>query len=218
MKKRNKLILMAIFWVVIVATLYSQGLITTDIDKINEIIGKNPFKMSVLFVLISTVRVLFFIPQTVFIIIGSMLFGPYVGFALSVLSLVLSQSIMYTIGRYFQHQLLGDEFLEKNSGTISILKKYGYRILALGIACPVTPSDLITLSSACIKLDYKKCMAIIIMADAPMIFLYEFLGTGIQGTFFFRTLAVVAITFVSYYTFVIWNKINSQPKQNNAIS
>jgi len=217
MKKRNKLILMAIFWLVIVVALYSQGLITTDINKINEIIGNNPFKMRVLFVLLSTVRVLFFIPQTIFIIIGSMLFGPYVGFALSVLSLALSQSIMYTIGRYFQNQLLGNEFLEKNRSTIAILKKYGYKILALGIACPVTPSDLITLSAACIKLDYKRSIAIIVMADAPMIFLYGFLGTEIQGTLFFKTLAVVAITFVSYYTFVIWNKINSEPTQNNVI-
>lgn len=209
MKKRNKLILMAIFWLTIVAVLYSQGIITADINKINEIIGKNPFKMRVLFVLLSTVRVLFFIPQTIFIIIGSMLFGPYVGFALSVLALALSQSIMYAIGRNFQNQLLGEEFLEKNKVTIAILKKYGYKMLALGIACPVTPSDLITLSSACIKLNYKKCIAIIVMADAPMIFLYGFLGTGIQGTFFFKTLAIVAIIFVSYYTFVIWNKINS---------
>ncbi|WP_246578108.1 hypothetical protein [Clostridium frigoris] len=81
-------------------------------------------------------------------------------------------------------------------------------MLALGIACPVTPSDLLTLSSACIKLNYKKCIAIIVMADAPMIFLYGFLGTGIQGTFLFKTLAIVVIIFVSYYTFVIWNKIN----------
>ncbi|MBU3177558.1 VTT domain-containing protein [Clostridium estertheticum] len=146
---------------------------------------------------------------TIFIIIGSMIFGPYVGFALSVLSIAMSQSIMYAIVRYFQNQLLGEEFLEKNKITMLILKKYGYKILALGIACPVTPSDLITLSAACIKLIFKKCIAIIVMANAPMIFLYGFLGTGIQGTFLFKILAIVAITFVSYYTFVIWNKINS---------
>ena len=129
MKKRNKLILMAIFWLAIVVVLYSQGMITTDINKINEIIGKNPFKMRSLFMILSTVRVLFFIPQTIFIIIGSMLFGPYVGFALSVLSLSISQSIMYAIGRYFQNQLLGEEFLEKNRVTIAILKKYGYKMV-----------------------------------------------------------------------------------------
>ncbi|WP_246578107.1 hypothetical protein [Clostridium frigoris] len=103
MKKRNKLILIAIFWLAIVAVLYSQGMITTDINKINEIIGKNPYKMRVLFVLLSTIRVLFFIPQTIFIIIGSMLFGPYEGFVLSVLSLAISQSIMYAVGKYFQN-------------------------------------------------------------------------------------------------------------------
>jgi uncharacterized membrane protein YdjX (TVP38/TMEM64 family) len=218
MKKRNKLILMAIFWLAIVAVLYSQGMITTDINKINEVIGENPFKMRVLFVLLSTVRVLFFIPQTVFIIIGSMLFGPYVGFALSVLSLAISQSIMYAIGRYFQIKLLGKGFLEKNRITIAILEKYGYKVLALGIACPVTPSDLITLLAACIKLNYKKCIAIILMADAPMIFLYGFLGTRIQGTFFFKALAIIVIIFISYYTLVIWNKINSNSKgQENTL-
>ena len=217
MKKRKKLILMIIFWLSIVAALYSQGLITPDINKIRGIIGKNPFDMRILFVFLSTVRVLFFIPQTIFIIIGSMLFGPYGGFALSVLSLIISQSLMYAVGRYLQSSLLGDNFLIKNKNTIQILKKYGYKILALGIACPITPSDLITLSSACIKLNYIKCIVIIVIADAPMIFLYGFLGTGIQGTFFFKTLAVIAITFVSYYSFVIWNKINSGLGQNNAI-
>lgn len=207
MKKRDKLILISIFWLVIVAVLYSKGMITTDLNQINEFIGDNPFRMRVLFVILSTVRVLFFIPQTIFILLGSMLFGPYVGFALSVLSLVLSQSIMYAIGRYFQHQLLGEEFLKKNKVIIATLKQYGYKILALGIACPVAPSDLMTLSAACIKLNYKKCIAIILIADAPMIFLYGFLGTGIQGTLLFKALALVAISCVSYYTCVVWDKI-----------
>ena len=212
MKKRSKLILIVILWLIIVAVLYSQGLITTDVNKINEFIGKNPVKMRGLFIILSTVRVLFFIPQTIFIIIGSMLFGPYEGFVLSTFSLVISQSIMYVIGRYFQKQLLEEEFLEKNKDIIDILKKHGYKILALGIACPITPSDLITLSAACIKLNYKKCIATIVMADAPMIFLYGFLGSGIEDNFFFKVFAVIVIVLVSYYTFVTWNKINNKPK------
>lgn len=212
MKKRNKLILIVIFWLAITAVLYSQGLLTTDINKINEIIGENPIKMRGIFVFLSTTRVLFFIPQTIFIIIGSMLFGPYEGFVLSVISLAMSQSIMYIIGRCFQNQLLGEKFLEKNKGIISIIKKYGYRILALGIACPIVPSDVVTLSAACIKLNYKRCIATIVIADAPMIYLYGFLGTEIQDTFFFKLIAIIAIAFVSYYTFVIWNKVNNNSK------
>jgi len=212
MKKRSKFILIIILWLIIVAVLYSQGLITTDVNKINEIIGKNPVKMRVLFIILSTVRVLFFIPQTIFIIMGSMLFGAYEGFVLSVFSLVISQSIMYVIGRYFQKQFLEEEFLEKNKDIIDILKKHGYKILALGIACPITPSDLITLSAACIKLNYKKCIATIVLADAPMIFLYGFLGSEIEDNFFFKIFAIIVILLVSYYTFVTWSKINKKPK------
>ena len=209
MKKRNKVIMFIIFWVAVVFTLHTMGLITTDFNKISNIVGDNPIKMRCLFVLLSTVRVAFFIPQTIFIIGGSMLFGPYQGFLLSVLSLAISQSIMYGVGRFFQKQLLGGTFLEKNKETITILKKHGYKVLALGIACPVTPSDLITVSAACIKMDYKKCIATIVMADVPMIFLYGFLGTGLENNVLFKILAITVIAFLSYYTFFIWNKIKS---------
>ena len=202
MKKRNKVILILIFWIVVVYVLHSLGLITTDLNKINVIIGNNPFKI------FSIVSVAFFIPQTIFIIFGSIVFGPYEGFILSVLSLVISQSIMYAIGRFFQKQLLGETFLEKNKEIIAILKKHGYKVLALGIACPITPSDLITVSAACIRLDYKKCIATIVMAGAPMIFLYGFLGIGFKETVILKIIAVIAITFISYYTFYIWNKIS----------
>jgi uncharacterized membrane protein YdjX (TVP38/TMEM64 family) len=206
-KKINKIIMILTFWALVVYGLYSMGLITTDFNKINVIIGNNPIRMRFLFVFLSTVRVAFFIPQTIFIIAGSMIFGPYEGFLLSVLSLVISQSIMYFVGILFQKQLLGEAFLEKNKENITILKEYGYKVLAIGIACPVTPSDLITISAACIKMNYKKCIATIVMADAPMIFLYGFLGAGVKENIIFKIFAIIAITFVSYYTFCIWNKV-----------
>jgi uncharacterized membrane protein YdjX (TVP38/TMEM64 family) len=207
MKKRNKIIMILVFWIVVMSVLHSLGFITTDFNKINVIIGNNPIKMRCLFVFLSTVRVGFFIPQTIFIIGGGMIFGPYEGFLLSVLALIISQSIMYVIGRFFQKQLLGESFLEKNKENITILKKHGYKVLALGIVCPVTPSDLITVSAACIKLNYKKCITTIVMAGAPMIFLYGFLGVGFENTAIFKVVVIIAITFASYYTFYIWNKI-----------
>ena len=41
-----------------------------------------------------------------------------------------------------------------------------------------------------------------------MIFLYGFLGSGIEGNYLFKILAILAIVFISYYSFLIWNKIN----------
>lgn len=207
MKKRYKIIMLLISWIIVAFVLYRLGLITTNFNKINTIIGNNPVKMRCLFVLLSTFRVVLFIPQTVFIICGDMVFSTHEVFFLSVLSLVISQSIMYAFGRYFQKQLLGDTFLEKNKETIEIIKKHGYKVLALGIACPVTPSDLITVSAACIKLEFMKCIATTIMADAPMIFLYSLLGNKFNGTIAYKIFVVLAIIIVSYYSLHIWNKI-----------
>lgn len=208
MKKKNKILIITVLWIIIIAILYSRGILTTDIDKVSAIIRNNPSKMQVLFVFLSTIRVVCFIPQTIFILIGSALFGPYTGFLLSILSLFLSQSIVYFIGRFFSKELLGDTFFAKYGNIIEIIKNYGYKILVLGIVCPITPSDLITASAGCIKLSYSKCVSAIVLADAPMIFLYGFLGSGIEGNYLFKILAILAIVFISYYSFLIWNKIN----------
>lgn len=207
MKKKNKLLLFIILWLIIIAILYNTNILTTDLNTISNFIKCNPIKMQLLFVLISTIRVIFFIPQTIFILMGSILFGPYIGFLLSFLSLIISQSIMYFIGRYFNKQLLSKDFVTKSKKTIDIIKKYGYKILALGIVCPIIPSDIITISAAYIKLNYKKCISVIVIADTPMIFLYSFLGGGIENSYLFKVLAVLAIAFISYYSFIIWNKI-----------
>lgn len=220
MNKKNKLFLLIILWLIIIGILYYTGILTTDVDKISNIIKLSPVKMQLIFILISTIRVVFFIPQTVFIIIGSIIFGPYVGFLLSLCSLVFAQSIMFFIGKYLNKELLGDDFSIKHNNIINILSHYGYKILALGIVCPVTPSDLITASAACIKLNYIKSIIIIVLADAPMIFLYSFLSSGIEGSYLFKVLALVTIVFISYYSFRIWNKINKsyKPKQAEKIS
>ena len=89
-------------WIIIAFVLYEEGLLTTDINKINVVVGTNPVKMRVIFVLLSSFRVILFIPQTIFIFIGSVLFGAYEGFILSFIALIISQTIMYIVGRYFQ--------------------------------------------------------------------------------------------------------------------
>lgn len=209
MKKSYKLLLLFLLWSIILIILNKTGTLPKNADELKNMIVGEPFKMQLIFVLLSTIRVLFFIPQTIFILLGSLLFGPYIGFSLSMISLFLSQSIMYVVGRYFNKELLGEDFTKKNNHYIDIVKSYGYKILALGIVCPITPSDLFTAISGCIKLSYKKSLAVILLADAPMIFLYGFLGSNIEGTFFFKVFAVLIIAFISYYSFTVYNKISA---------
>ena len=207
MKNKKNLLILIISWAIIIAILYFSGILTTDIDTLKELIQDNNLKVQILFILLSTIRIIFFIPQTIFILVGGIVFGPYMGFILSFISLLLSQSIMYLLGKYFNNILFKTNFSKKQNNMIKVLKTYGYKFLALGIICPVAPSDLITASAALIKLDYKKCISIIALADAPMIFLYGFLGTGFENSVFFKILTLIIIVFISYYSFLTWNKV-----------
>ncbi|MCM1989443.1 TVP38/TMEM64 family protein [Oceanirhabdus seepicola] len=213
MRRRNKVLLIISIWMVLAVVLYKEGLLTTDINKINEVIGTNPVKMRVIFVLLSSFRVILFIPQTVFIFIGSVLFGAYEGFVLSFIALIISQTIMYIVGRYFQRWFIGEKYFEKNKELIAHIKTYGYKFLALALACPVLPSDAITLTAACMKLDYKKYMLTIILAASPVIFLYGFMGEGFQRSNGFIVIAAISVILISYYTLRIWKKINLKNKK-----
>mgnify|MGYP000344588842 CR=1 FL=1 len=45
-----------------------NDILTTDINKIKDMIDGEPLKMKLIFLLLSTIRIIFFIPQTIFII------------------------------------------------------------------------------------------------------------------------------------------------------
>ncbi|KHD36561.1 hypothetical protein NL50_08510 [Clostridium acetobutylicum] len=205
MKKLHKTIMLLIFWIILLFIAYKFGLHSAYFNKLSVIAESNPILIRCLFVLLSTIRIVFLIPQTIFIIYGNMLFGPYEGFILSMLSLVISQSIMYAMGRVIENQFCGT-FLERNKEKIVIIKNESYKILALGIICPIIPSDLMTMSAAFIKLSYKKCVAVIAIAGAPIVLLYNFLGTRLITNIAFKSYTTITITFLSYYIFCLWNK------------
>lgn len=209
MKKGIKLLLIVLLWISIAIILYKMGFLSTDSSNFVSIIKGNYIEMQILFVFISTMRVLIFIPQTVFILIGSVIFGPYTSFILSLLALFFSQSIIYFIGVYFNKNLLKDNWISKNPSIIELVKTYSYKILALGIICPVTPSDLITATAGYINLGYKKCISLIVLVDAPLIFLYGFLGSGLTDASWFKLIALLILLLISYYSFMIWRKIKS---------
>lgn len=211
MNKKRKVLIVIALWMMVAFILYKCGFLITDINKIRELIGNNPLEMRLLFILLSTIRIMLFIPQTIFILVGSVVFGVYEGTLLSLIALFLSQSFMFFIGKYFGNDLL-DVKKSKYKDIIEDIRLYGYRFLALGVICPVAPLDSIVFLTGLIGLKYKKVMATIIIVDIPMIILYSVVGGGINQSIFVKIFAVVAIAFISYYTFILWNKIKSSKK------
>jgi uncharacterized membrane protein YdjX (TVP38/TMEM64 family) len=191
-------------WVGLLIFLYRQGLITNDMDAIREMLGKQPDVMMELFLLFSMVRVVFFIPGAVFMVLGGLCFGPVEGFLLSMLSTVISESVIFIVGRCFGGGRL-HEYLDKNhKGIVRLTDKYRHEFLALGIICPVASTDMVCLIAAMLKFDYKSYIFTVVLANIPMTLIYSYLGSinfNVTGD---NMILVVVIILVLVYTVSMW--------------
>jgi uncharacterized membrane protein YdjX (TVP38/TMEM64 family) len=213
MYRKNKTILIIITWGFIIFLLYINGLLVNDPNQINQIIIDNPIKMRILFILLSVIRIFTFTPQTIFIISGSIVFGIYESFVLSFISFLISQSLLYLIGVKIGNKLPKKTFSPKNDILIKLLKNHNYKILAIGIICPIFPSDLLTIIAANMGINYYKYLITIFISGIPIIMLYCFLGLNIKESFIIKSLIIVTISLMSYNVFLIWNKYHLNLKK-----
>ncbi|MEN8906655.1 MAG: VTT domain-containing protein [Clostridiales bacterium] len=179
----------------------------SNIDLIKNIVITNPIEAKIIFVVISILRIFLFIPQLVLIISGGVFFGVYNGFILSLISLLISQSLIFYIGKNFTNIKCLNNLLHVNKKIIDNVRKYGYKLLGIGMICPFTPSDFIMLSAAYIKLTYKKSLIVTLIVNIPMVFLYNFLGTDFNNSILIKVLSIISLSIISYYSFIIWNKL-----------
>lgn len=215
MGKILKLTLFLAFWWLTIFYLYKNNLLTSDIAALREIIGDNVVEMKLIFILLSVLRILSFIPQSVFVVVGGAVFGPFEAFLLSMIALFMSQSMIYAFGRYLNPEVLQQKFLTKHATIIQSIRAYGYKLLALGIACPYLPSDAFMLSAGMIKLTYRRAIFVTLLAGIPIILLYSFLGIGIERSWWIQVIAVLMILAISYYSILIWKKIKAQTKNDH---
>lgn len=216
MKVDIKKIVVLVLWVSLLILLYKKGLITLNADEMKGILGKEPVKMMMIFILISAGRVLFFVPGLVFMVLGGICFGPVMGFFLSMLSMVISETIIFIIGKYFAGARV-NTYLNKNYRDLMILTdKHGYEFLALGILCPIAPTDMICLVTTVFNFNYKKYIVTVILSNTPMMLIYSYLGNSGFKSLWQTIILVIVMGIVLIYTLMMWVKIKSKSQSKCA--
>lgn len=207
MKINIKKIIIVACWLIIIACLYTSGLITADMTKIRSIVGNNQIGIMLFFVFISTFRVVFLIPSFAFIILGGMFFGASTGFMLSLISLIISETIIFIIAKYLGNKNLND-YLNKNHTKLMLLtKKYGCEFLALGIICPISPTDIVCFIASMMKFNYKNYIFTVIFANIPLMIMYSYLGENRCASPLNTFILITVISTISFYTISIWRKL-----------
>lgn len=173
MKKIQKYLII-VFWILIVYFLYHFGLL--DIQHIQSVIEENEQYAILLFILLSSIRVLIFLPLLPFMIMGGLLFGGFEAFLYSFIGLFFAETIVYFVAVTFSKTKFVQKQKMKYGHLLPFFERYNDKFLALGILAPFGATEIICFLSATTGIRYWKYIVTVMLVNVPTVLLYSLVG------------------------------------------
>ncbi|MGL4521389.1 MAG: TVP38/TMEM64 family protein, partial [Bacilli bacterium] len=181
-------------------------LLSGDIDVYREFFTQWWDMRALVFVCFSTLRIFFCIPSVVFMIVGSFFFSPFTAIVLTLIGTVNSALIVYAFGRSMWAKKMKNNLSNKYPNLFKRGMMHNKSVLAIGILCPIAPSDVLCLSSSVLGLNLKTYVTIVSIANLPMIVLYSFLGVAAQSSMQTFVVILLLILAISLWVVMKWKK------------
>lgn len=173
MKKLQKYSIIG-FWILVVYLFYHFGLL--DIQHIQSMIEENEQYAILLFILLSSIRVLIFLPLLPFMIMGGLLFGGVQAFFYSMIGLLFSETIVYVFALTFSKTKFVQKLKRKYNHLLPFFERYNDKFLALGILAPFGATEIICFLSATTGIRYWKYIVTVMFVNIPTVLLYSLVG------------------------------------------
>lgn len=205
MKRISRFLIIAI-WIALIYTIFRLNLLTGNLDNLNKFFSSCGNYKALIFIALSSLRIAALIPSAVFMILGGMIFTPTQGFAFTLISVILSGTIVYISSKILVSSGIQNYITNKYPKFYKLLLRNNTKILAIGILCPIAPSDAACFLASSTGLNYKKFILTIIAANIPMMILYSFLGDSIISSANNTIIISTIIVLISMYSIYLWNK------------
>lgn len=203
--KRVSKILTIIVWAYLIYVLFKLNLLTGSMDTLKEFFNSCGNYRELIFISISSLRIVALIPSAVFMILGGVIFSPFEGIILTAISLILSETIIYITSRILVGSDIQKLLVNKHPKLYQLLFKNSLKILAIGILCPIAPSDVACFLASSTGLSYRKFILTVMISNMPMMILYGFLGSSFLSSG--NSIIIIGfIIMVSVYSLYLWNK------------
>lgn len=213
---KNKKILYSIVTVAIIIVmtmcifLFKDNInIDFSIDKLRLWIESKQFS-EILFILLWSLRLVLFIPGVTLMILGGLIFEADKAFILSLVGIVLSDTLVFSLAKSRMLSGLRNKISLKYPEIISMIKSYSYKILGVGVLCPVAPTDVIVFLSSYVGMKFSGFLIIFVTANIPALFLYSYLGESFQGSSMNTVFIVVTLAISAVLSIRLWNDLRSR--------
>ena len=177
-----------------------------SLESLRGWIEGNPLS-EVFFIGLWSIRLIAFIPGVTLMRLGGLIFEPNKAFVLSLLGIVISDAIVFAIAKVKILSGLRKRIENKYPEVISLLEAYNYKILGIGVLCPVAPTDAIVFLSSYMGISFSKFLLVFIGANLPALFLYSYLGQSFDGSIFNTIMIVVTLTITGIFSVKLWNEL-----------
>lgn len=207
MKKKIFITLMAI---VLIYILKKYDVLSFDGAILKQFILGHKKHAVVLFLGLWVIRLLVFLPGATLMVLGGVCFGPMIGFCLSMTGMIMSETLVFLAARaVFSNRI--SRYLDKKHPQLKrLLTAFDYKFLALGIICPIAPTDIICYLSASIGIKYSTYLLTIILANIPMMALYSTIGFSFSESIFGMCLVILSVVIIAIISFKIWSKLKAE--------
>lgn len=218
---KNKKSYIAIFIIIAIAlsiigvkTLASNLNIDFSVDSLRQLIDSMKYS-EFIFVILWCIRLISLIPGVTLMILGGLIFEPEKAVILSLVGVLISDIIVFFVARINLFKGLKEKISEKHPEIIELIDSYNYKILAVGVLCPVAPTDIIVFVSSYMGISFKKFTLIFTVSNMPAIFLYSYLGESFDCSIINTVMIVITLIITGVFSIKLWNEMKYKLIKDN---
>ena len=140
------------------------------------------------YVFFTIIRALFFIPSTVLVLTGIVLFpdSPYEVFSLSMIGILIGASLIYFGADWLRPEVFYQKktLSEKMNTIHTKMERFGPIIVLIWAFIPIVPTDLICYISGTIKMTFWKFILALVIGESILVSTYVFAGKSLMEIIF----------------------------------
>ena len=147
-----------------------------------EFFQSNSTAVFITYVVLSVIRSVFFLPSTIFVVMGVVLYPdePFLVLTVSMLGILLGATWIYLAAGFLKVEALFSANTQKKFQKAEIgMNKYGFWIVLFWSFFPAVPTDLICYVAGYSKMSYLKFITALFVGELVLVSLYIWTGKSL---------------------------------------
>ncbi|WP_028402985.1 TVP38/TMEM64 family protein [Ectobacillus panaciterrae] len=192
--KKYLFIIAVVNWMIIIGAAYKFNFLVTSVSDLEQVIAASRENVYLLFCLLFILRLLLFIPSSVFIVVGSILFPFFENILISIVCMLVTSTIIYIAGRRFVNSPIHCFVSQKHPEVYKRIEENRQKYLFLFVLMPIASTDMACFIAASTRMGYIPFIITVFAAIVPFVSLYTFFGKTLitsPETALFITLTII---------------------------